>query len=221
MLIILALAPNHVGAQLDSTTHISRAWLAPIAVAVAGVSDSEVREWAGRQHNPSLDRVARTVNRLGTARVLVPAMGLTFLSARLTGNTELSGGTIKTAAAYVMSDMFESVLKPIVGRERPHVEGNARRFRPFTANGDWHSLPSAHMAHITSIVEAIAEQTHSRTLELAGSTLVGIVGWDRVYEDQHWTSDVATTIVLTTMVSSATIKWLDSHWRPRDRNRAP
>jgi membrane-associated phospholipid phosphatase len=138
----------------------------------------------------------------------------TFLGARLTDNDGLSRATLKTGVAYLVSDIAESALKPVIGRQRPHVAGNARRFRPFTNDGDWHSLPSAHVAHIASIATAIAEQTHSRTLDLAGRTLVVLVGWDRVYEDQHWTSDVAATMVLTSMMSRATIKWLDSHWRP-------
>jgi hypothetical protein len=42
------------------------------------------------------------------------------------------------------------------------------------------------------------------------SGLVALVGWDRVYEDQHWTSDVTATIALTGAVSRAVVHWLES-----------
>jgi membrane-associated phospholipid phosphatase len=137
-------------------------------------------------------------------------MVLTYGAALLTHHGSLANGTLNAAAAYVASDLVESVLKPVVGRERPHVEGNSHRFRPFTGNGDWHSFPSAHVAHITAIAEAISMQTHSTSLTALGSGIVALVAWDRVYEDQHWTSDVTATIALSTFVSGATVRWLES-----------
>jgi membrane-associated phospholipid phosphatase len=144
-------------------------------------------------------------------------MALIYVSALLTGRESLATGTLNTAAAYVASDLVESALKPMIGRERPHVEGNSHRFQPFTANGDWHSFPSAHVAHITSIAQAISMQTQSGAVSALCSSLVALVAWDRVYEDQHWTSDVTATIALSSMVSGATVRWLESRW-PRSHD---
>jgi membrane-associated phospholipid phosphatase len=160
-----------------------------------------------------LDRLAKSVNPLGTASHLVPAMALTYVGAIVTHHQSLATGTLTTAGAYVASDLVESALKPLVGRERPHVEGNSHRFHPFTSSGDWHSFPSAHVAHITAIAEAISMQTHSTTLSAFCGGLVALVAWDRVYEDQHWTSDVTATAALSSIVSRATVHWIDSHLR--------
>lgn len=204
--------------QKDSLSHSARerasprAWILPVGIAASAALDPEVREWTLHTHSRSLDRFARIVNPLGTAQRLVPAMVLTYVSAFLTGHESLANGTLNTAAAYVVSDLVESALKPMIGRERPHVEGNSHRFRPFTANGDWHSLPSAHVAHITSIAQAISMQTQSGPVTALCGSLVALVAWDRVYEDQHWTSDVTATIALSSVVSGATVRWLESHW---------
>lgn len=202
--------------QKDSLSHSarasSRAWILPVGIAASAALDPEVREWTLHTHSRSLDRFARILNPLGTAQRLVPAMVLTYVSAFLTGHESLANGTLNTAAAYVASDLVESALKPMIGRERPHVKGNSHRFRPFTANGDWHSLPSAHVAHITSIGQAISMQTQSGPVTALCGSLVALVAWDRVYEDQHWTSDVTATIALSSVVSGATVRWLESHW---------
>lgn len=192
---------------------VKGAWIVSAGIAATAAFDPEVREWALRGHSPSLDHFSKSVNRLGTARVLVPSIALTYVTARLARDGSLSGSTLNAAAAYVAADIVESVLKPAVGRERPHVEGNSHRFHPFTANGDWHSLPSAHVAHIASIAEAIAMQTDSRPVSVLSGALVAAVSWDRLYEDQHWASDVALTIALSTAVSRATVKWMESHRR--------
>jgi membrane-associated phospholipid phosphatase len=180
---------------------------------VAAVAlDPEMREWTLNSHTRSLDHFAKSVNGLGTARHLVPAIAITYVSALLTRHESLANGTLNAAAAYIASDLVESALKPVIGRERPSVEGNSHRFHPFTASGDWHSFPSAHVAHITAIAQAISMQTQSRPLALLCGVLVTFVAWDRVYEDQHWTSDVTATIALTSAVSKVTVNWIESHW---------
>src|SRR6266699_1753804 len=219
----LLLLSNTADAQKDSVSRpvwertSARAWIIPAGIAASAALDPEIREWTLHTHSRSLDHFAKLVNPLGTAQRLVPVMALTYVTALLTGQESLATGTLNTAAAYVASDLVESALKPMVGRERPHVEGNSHRFQPFTANGDWHSFPSAHVAHVTSIAQAISMQTQSGPVTALCSSLVALVAWDRVYEDQHWTSDVTATIALSSIVSGATVRWLESHWsRSRD-----
>ena len=214
----LLLALNPAAGQKDSTSHPprghagARAWVIPAGIVAAAALDPEMREWTLAGHTRSLDHFAKSVNGLGTARHLVPAIAITYASALLTRHESLANGTLNVAAAYITSDLVESALKPVIGRERPSVEGNSHRFHPFTASGDWHSFPSAHVAHITAIAQAISMQTQSRPLTVLCASLVTLVAWDRIYEDQHWTSDVTATAALTSAISAVTVKWLESHW---------
>jgi hypothetical protein len=189
------------------------ALIVPVGIAISAIADPEVREWTLQRQSRSLDRIARVVNPLGTARVLVPAMAATYATALVTRRQPLAEETLKTAAGYFAADLVESALKPLVGRERPNVEGNSHRFHPFTTKGDWHSFPSAHVAHITAIAQAISIQTSSPPLTVFCGTIVALVGMDRVYEDQHWTSDVAATIALSSMVSGTTIRWIERRFK--------
>lgn len=223
----LFLISNTITAQNDSVSHsarertLGRAWIVPIGIVASAALDPEMREWALHTHTRSLDHFAKLVNPLGTTQRLVPAMAVTYVTALLTGHESLANGTLNAAAGYVASDLVESALKPMVGRERPHVEGNSHRFKPFTANGDWHSFPSAHVAHIMSIAQAISMQTQSGPVTAVCSSLVALVAWDRVYEDQHWASDVTATIALSSIVSGATVRWFESHWsRSRDAGKS-
>jgi membrane-associated phospholipid phosphatase len=215
---LTALLSNTATAQMDSTSHAdssqhhARAWILPIAVVGSTAIDPEMREWALHTHARSLDHLARIVNPLGTAHVLVPAMATFYAGSLLASSTSMQHAALETAAAYVASDVAESILKPVIGRERPHAGGNSHRFRPFTNNGDWHSFPSAHVAHITSIAEAISMQANSRPLSAACDALVLLVSWDRIYEDQHWTSDVTATAALSALISNATVRWIKSRW---------
>ena len=139
-------------------------------------------------------------------------MAVFYAGSLLTSSTSMQHAALETAAAYIASDAAESILKPIVGRERPYASGNSHRFRPFTNSGDWHSFPSAHVAHIASIAQAISMQMDSRPLSVACDALVMLVGWDRIYEDQHWTSDVTASAALSATISAATVRWVRSRW---------
>jgi len=218
----LLLISNTAIAQKDSAStptresSPARAWIIPAGIATSAVLDPEAREWALRTHSRFLDRLAKSINPLGTARVLVPGIAITYVGALITRDESLATGTLNTAAAYVASDLVESVVKPVIGRERPHVEGNSHRFHLFTGSGDWQSFPSAHVAHITSIAQAISMQTQSSSVTGVCGSLVALMAWDRVYEDQHWTSDVTATIALSSIISSATVRWMESrHFHSR------
>ena len=212
----LLLISNTAKAQKDSASipiresSPARAWVIPVGIAASAALDPDAREWALHSHSHSLDRLAKSVNPLGTARVIVPGIAITYIGALISHDESLATGTLNTAAAYIASDVVESVLKPVIGRERPYAEGNSHRFHLFSGNGDWHSFPSAHVTHITSIAQAISMQTQSSSLTAACSGLVALMAWDRVYEDQHWTSDVTATIVLSSIISSATVRWMES-----------
>jgi membrane-associated phospholipid phosphatase len=212
----LLLVSNTGTAQKDSASistrenFPARAWIIPAGIVTSAAFDSELREWALHTHSRSLDHLAKSVNPLGTTRILVPGMALTYVGALITRDESLATGTLNTAAAYIASDLVESALKPVVGRERPHVDGNSHRFHSFTGNGDWHSFPSAHVTHITSIAQAISMQTQSGSITALCSGLVALMAWDRVYEDQHWASDVTATIALSSIISSATVRWMES-----------
>jgi membrane-associated phospholipid phosphatase len=209
------LLSSAAAAQHDSTPSLPRArhvssWIVPLGIATAVAADAEIREWTLQHHSRSADRFAKPVNQLGTARLLIPAMAVTYAGALLTDRRSLAAGVINTAGAYIASDLVEATLKPVVGRERPHAGGNSHRFRPFTSDGDWHSFPSAHVAHIAAIATAISVQSHSALVDALCDGVVGLVAADRVYEDQHWTSDVAVTAALTAIVSRAAVRLVDS-----------
>lgn len=217
----LVLISNTASGQKDfapdsNGTHAPAvALIVPVGIAISAIADPEVREWTLQRQSHSLDRIAKVVNPLGTARLLVPSMAVTYATALLTNRRRLAEKTLTTAAGYVAADLVESALKPLIGRERPNVEGNSRRFRPFTTNGDWHSFPSAHVTHITAIARAVSMQTSSTPFTLFCGSLVTLVAMDRVYEDQHWTSDVAASIALSSMVSSATVRWIERRFEKR------
>jgi hypothetical protein len=98
----LLLISNTAAAQKDSVlvptraSSPARAWIIPAGIVTSAALDPEMREWALHTHSRSLDHLAKSINPLGTARVLVPGMALTYAGALITRDESLT--TVSTIA---------------------------------------------------------------------------------------------------------------------------
>jgi membrane-associated phospholipid phosphatase len=142
---------------------------------------------------------------------MVPALAATYLTSRLFGKRAFAEATFHVAVSYLVADAIESSLKPMVGRVRPNEGPEPLTFRPFTTNGDFHSFPSAHVVHVASVGAASAfEVDRPWAFALAGAAML-YVGAQRVYRDQHWSSDVVGSAILGTEVAHVVTTKLHHH----------
>jgi membrane-associated phospholipid phosphatase len=167
-------------------------WLAGAAlVAAAALLDRPARDASLDHRSRALDDVARAGNAMGRGVHLIPAMGAAYLGARVAHRRGLAGAVARTAAAYAAANVVASALKPAVGRHRPDSGGGPGRFRPFATSGEWHAFPSAHAIHAFAIAGAVSDEARNPWVTAAAFAAAGVVGWSRVYADEHWLSDVA------------------------------
>jgi membrane-associated phospholipid phosphatase len=177
-------------------------------LAAAFVFDEQIRSAALANQSGELDRFASAADVLGTAGHIVPALVTTYLVSRLAGQRSFAAATLRVGLSYAAADAVESALKPMVGRVRPSAGREPLTFRPFSLNGDYHSFPSAHVVHIASLASAAALEAHRPWVTVLAGVAMAYVGAQRVYRDQHWSSDVVASGMLGVEVARLTIGWL-------------
>ena len=184
-------------------------WEASTALLAASfVFDERLRSVALANHTRALDHVAAGADIIGTAGHIVPGLVATYVVSRVLGQRSFAAATLRVGMSYAAADAIEAVLKPAVGRTRPYAGREPLTFRPFSSNGDFHSFPSAHVVHVASLASAIAiEADRPWATALAGVAMT-YVGVQRVYRDQHWSSDVVASGMLGVGVARATMSWL-------------
>lgn len=179
-----------------------------LLLGAAIIGDERIRPIALRNRSPLLDRIAVGADVIGTAGHIVPALVLTYAGARVSGKNRLAAATLRVALSYVVADAIEASVKPMVGRARPELGREPLTFRPFSMNGDFQSFPSAHEVHISSLSTAIAVEARRPWVNALAAIAMTYVGAQRVYRDQHWTSDVVASGILGVNVARATEQWL-------------
>jgi membrane-associated phospholipid phosphatase len=185
------------------------------AVAAAAAADGWMQRQSRLHRSHTLDRLAEAGDVLGSGRYLIPAMVATYLGARIASDRgeRLADGVLRAAVAYAAGNVLVSVLKPAIGRHRPEGIDEPGRFDPFSTRGEWHSFPSAHTMHLATITAVVADASGSRWASGGAYALVGLVGWSRVYRDQHWTSDVTATTAMAIAVGLTASRWLERRRR--------
>ena len=183
-------------------------WAASSALAVASFAfDERLRSFALASHSPVLDRVAAGADILGTAGHIVPALVATYLGSRLLGQDAFAAATLRVGLSYAAADALESVLKPLVGEARPFSGHDPLTFHAFSMNGTYQSFPSAHVVHISSLASAIALEANRPWVTVLAGTAIAYVGAQRVYRDQHWSSDVVVSGMMGIEVARATMNF--------------
>jgi membrane-associated phospholipid phosphatase len=197
-------------------------WVGGALVLGAAVSDGALERVSLARRSATLDGLARAGNALGTGRHLLPALGAGYLAGRLAdrlaGRPRLAHVVLHAAVAYTAGNVVASVGKPAFGRHRPDTTGSPWRLRPFARQGAWHSLPSAHTLHAFTLAGAVAEEAGRPWVTAGAYGAAALVGWSRVYEDEHWASDVALSAVVGAAIGHAGVRLLHSrHRRARPR----
>jgi membrane-associated phospholipid phosphatase len=155
-----------------------------------------------------LDWATRGLNYGGRPAYALIALGGAYAGGRLADEPELSSSAAHIVGALLAAGAVNGTLKYVVGRERPSATDDPLHFRPFNASNRWQSFPSGHAVVAFSLAASISEEADRSwvtVLTYGGATLVG---WSRIYDDKHWTSDVVGGAVASVVVSRAALRVL-------------
>jgi membrane-associated phospholipid phosphatase len=163
---------------------------AGVALAASLALDEPVQRFVATHRCHAADELSNAVDPLGEARYLVPSLVAATAVPYLAGRHDLARSALRVAIGYAAADIAGGVVRVAAGRHRPDSTSDAWRFRPFHPQGEWGSMPSAHVTHAFAIAAGIAEASRRPWVSRIAYGLATLVAADRVYRQRHWTSDV-------------------------------
>lgn len=203
---------------------------AAIAVGFAGLTFAMYpvdRSLAQRLQNQnaiaskSIDRWATGFDYLALPGVFVLGAG-SYAWGRLAHHPDMADFGWHTTEAAIVGSLLTEVLKDLAGRSRPFVtaDTNPRDFK-FSAgfsNDRRKSFPSGHATIAFAAAAAATSEIHRlwpRYTWLGGTLLYGsaaVVGLARMYQNQHWASDVVLGAGIGTFAGLKVVRY--SHLHP-------
>lgn len=169
---------------------------------VASTQDAWLTEESREANTQGERRLAGLSRPLGSGALVLGALAVTYGVGRLARDDRLAAGTTRIGAAVLASGVCAQAIKFSVGRARPASSpGDVDQFAPF--QGD-ESFPSGHTAVAFALAHAIDHETHARWVPFVVYPVAAAVGWSRVRDNRHWTSDVVGGAMLGVWVSCKT-----------------
>jgi membrane-associated phospholipid phosphatase len=219
-------------AQTQDTLHTERSlFVASDAALAAGfvvgtIAAAPVDRWLtralqdeARQANRML-RVGSDVGRVwGFPGTFIAAGGI-YLAGTAAGERRIQDLGLHAGGAVLLSTVITGGIKAVAGRARPHVDtANARSFELFRGleGDDYQSFPSGHATAAFAFASVVtAEASHwwpdgRWPVGLATYGTATITALSRIYNRQHWASDVIAGAAIGTLTGLKVFRYQHSH----------
>ena len=130
-----------------------------------------------------------------------------YFAGLITKNEKLRRTGVLLISSATSAGLLQQVLKSIVGRARPLANLGKDTFDPFNSSRNFHSFPSGHALLAFTNAYAIAKQFKNPWVKAGIYTVGTIPGISRVWDGQHWLSDM----VFAFAISIATVESIDRY----------
>jgi hypothetical protein len=178
---------------------------------VAGFTylDNAIRDWDQAHRAKPSDTFAKEIAPLG-ATYSLGAIGAFYLAGSIWDKPKARAvAQDGLAASLITSVMIIPAMKFTFGRSRPHQEHGSKDFDIF--NIDQTSFPSGHTAQAYTVAAVIAAHYDSWWIKGASYGAASLVGWARVHQDRHFTSDCVAGAIIGTFVGHTVARYNQRH----------
>jgi len=198
--------------------------LGAFLIGTAAVAPLDMRiasrlQYQGTQENQFLGRAATGFRLLGDPGSVVVGTAV-YLIGRADGNRRVESVGLHSVESILLADVLGGGIKMLAGRQRPFYDirnpYNFQLWRGFSGD-QFRSFPSGHTITAFAFASTVTRESqfwwpHSAwyvgTVFYGGASLVGL---SRIYNNQHWASDVMAGAALGTIVGIKVVKYTHSH----------
>ena len=104
-------------------------------------------------------------------------------------NSRIRKLAVKLTEATFLASSISLITKTVIGRGRPYKQDSQYYTNPFTFNNDYNSFPSGHTTLAFAYSTVMANEVDNVFWKIGWYTAAGLVGYARIYHNQHWFSD--------------------------------
>lgn len=182
---------TRIAADSAPPGHLIR-WYEPVAlaggIALISALDQPVTDHFRAHHSGAGDDVSTALRHFGAPEVYGTVTAGLLAGGLLAHDRAVTRAGLRLGASLLLAGASAEALKLGVGRERPNENPGAYDFDPLSGHG---SFPSGHTTLAFALATSLADEIHRTWATVALYGVATGVAWSRVYDREHWLSDVA------------------------------
>ena len=160
-----------------------------VIVSASSLLDNEIKNFSQTNFDSSNTLLTKFDSYYHLEFMSAAILGLYFFG-NLSDNNNAEQLSVNLLTSSFLTGVTTLGLKTLFGRSRPYVADNQYEFNWFEFDYKFSSFPSGHTSLAFSFSTIMAEQNKTllwKSIWFSAATLVGI---SRIYNNQHWLSDV-------------------------------
>lgn len=168
--------------------------------------DDEIRDYfADSRHQSSTqDNLAYAAEKLGYPWAL-GIVGIYGGTGYLMKNEKMKETALLSFESFLVANSISVAVKYATGRSRPKKDKGPYNFKPFNFDTSYTAFPSGHATSAFSVASVFASEYDNPWVGVLTYGLACLSGWQRLYDDKHWASDVWFGAVLGTVVGKSVV----------------
>ena len=156
---------------------------------IATLADKDIRNFSQRNQSRTANNVFNVdkyyyTEFVGASIIAFYGYGL------IDNNNSVRKLAVKLTEATLLATSLTVITKTVVGRGRPYKQDTQYYTNPFTFDNDYNSFPSGHTTLAFAYSTVMANEVDNIFWKVGWYTAAGLVGYSRIYHNQHWFSDV-------------------------------
>ena len=172
-------------------------------------ADERVKDFLDRHHSRSAKNLSEFGAEYGEPRTVALLTGSMYVAGLLADNTWLRETSVILTASLLPAGGIQTLTKHVAGRARPHVGLGHAKFDSFRNEESYYSFFSGHTMVAMATSHTLARRIHHPVAKvvLYGAGAVG--GGSRLYNEDHWLSDVVLGSALAIFTVNSVSKWVE------------
>ena len=167
--------------------------------------DEDIRCSIQDSHTNSWDEIFSFSKQFGDGRATLSIAALFYVAGKIFNDEKSQETAVSALESFIFSGLICSSLKVLTGRSRPYCEEGSGKFYGPTFDNSKLSFPSGHATVAFSLASVIASEYDNLLIDISAYTIASLTSLSRVYDDKHWTSDVALGAIIGTLVGRAVV----------------